>query len=71
LPFVCILDAEGQIRVHRNGPATPGHFLATIAAYREDLVVAVECIFTWYWGADVCAREGMISVGPRMWPGKT
>jgi predicted NBD/HSP70 family sugar kinase len=45
--YICILDAEGTIRVHRNGPATPEHFLATIAAYREDLVVAVECIFTW------------------------
>ena len=44
--YICVLDAEGQIRVHRNGPATPEHFLTTVAAYREDLVVAVECIFT-------------------------
>jgi len=44
--YICILDADGQIRVHRNGPATPEHLLATIAPYREDLVVAVECIFT-------------------------
>jgi len=60
--YVCVLDAEGQIRVHRNGPATPEHFLATIAPYREDLVVAVECIFTWYWLADLCAREGIAFV---------
>src|SRR5713101_4008361 len=57
--YICVLDAEGQIRVHRNGPATPEHFLATIAPYREDLVVAVECIFTWYWLADLCAKEGI------------
>ncbi len=44
--YICVLDAEGQVCVHRNGPATPEHFLKTIAAYREDLVVAVECIFT-------------------------
>ena len=44
--YICILDAAGTVRVHRNGPATPEHFLATIAAYRENLVVAVECIFT-------------------------
>ena len=31
--YICVLDAEGQIRVHRNGPATPEHFLTTIAAY--------------------------------------
>src|SRR2546425_6768099 len=60
--YICVLDAEGQIRVHRNGPATPEHFLATVAAYREDLVVAVECIFTWYWLADLCAREGIAFV---------
>jgi transposase len=60
--YICILDAEGKVRVHRNGPATPEHFLATIAAYREDLVVAVECIFTWYWVADLCAHEGIAFV---------
>ncbi len=60
--YICILDAEGTVRVHRNGPATPEHFLATIAAYREDLVVAVECIFTWYWVADLCAQEGIAFV---------
>src|SRR5438128_3536258 len=60
--YICVMDAEGQIRVHRNGPATPEHFLTTVAAYREDLVVAVECIFTWYWLADLCAREGIAFV---------
>src|SRR5574341_2552521 len=60
--YICILDADGQIRVHRNGPATPEHLLSTIAPYREDLVVAVECIFTWYWVADLCAREGLAFV---------
>ena len=60
--YICVLDAEGQIRVHRNGPATAEHFLATIAPYREDLVVAVECIFTWYWLADLCAQEGIAFV---------
>ncbi len=57
--YICVLDAEGKILVHRNGPATPEHLLATIAAYREDVVVAVECIFTWYWVADLCAQEGI------------
>jgi len=55
--YICLLDANGEILVHRNGPATPEHFLAVIAAYREDVVVAVECMFTWYWLADLCARE--------------
>jgi hypothetical protein len=37
--------------------ARPETFLKAIAPYRDDLVVAVECIFTWYWLADLCARE--------------
>ena len=60
--YICILDAEGTVRVHRNGPVTLEHLLATIAPYREDVVVAVECIFTWYWVADLCAQEGIAFV---------
>ena len=33
--------------------------LALIAPYREDLVISVECLFTWYWLADLCAEEGI------------
>lgn len=55
----CILDQTGTILVHKNLPTTPEAFLRIIAPYREDLVVAVECIFTWYWLADLCAKEGI------------
>lgn len=34
-------------------------FLPTIAPYRDDVVVAVECTSTWYWLADLCARRGI------------
>jgi transposase len=60
--YVCILGQEGQVLLHRNLPCDPERFLRTIAPYREDLVVAVECIFTWYWLADLCAREGIAFV---------
>ena len=56
--YVCILDAEGQVLVHKSLRSSPEEFLETVAPYREGLVVAVECIFTWYWLADLCAREG-------------
>jgi transposase len=26
---------------------------------QPQIVVAVECIFTWYWLADLCAQEGI------------
>ena len=42
--YVCILDAGGQVLVHRNVKSTPDAFLAVVASYREDLVVAAEGI---------------------------
>jgi transposase len=57
--YVCILDATGRVLVHRNVKATPAAFLEIVAPYRDDLVVAAECMFTWYWLADVCAAEGI------------
>ena len=60
--YVCILDATGQVLVHRNVPSTPEALLEVVAPYREDLVVAAECMFTWYWLADVCAAEGIAFV---------
>jgi transposase len=57
--YLCVLHQDGELLVHRNMPAGPEPFLKAIAPYREDLVVCVECIFTWYWLADLCTREGM------------
>jgi transposase len=42
---------------HRNMPTTPEIFLKAIAPYRQDLVVAVEGMFTWYWLAALCVQE--------------
>ena len=60
--YVCILDQAGTILVHKNLPTTPQAFLRIIAPYREDVVIAVECLFTWYWLADLCSKEGMAFV---------
>jgi len=60
--YVCVLDREGNVLLHRNIPCDRGLFLAALEPYRDDLVVAVECIFSWYWVADVCADEGIAFV---------
>ena len=57
--YVCILSQDGDILLHRNMQAAPEPFLKAMAPYRDGLVVAVECIFTWYWLADLCADEGI------------
>ncbi len=55
--YVCVLDRDGQVLVHRNLPAEPAALLACLAPYREDLVIGVECMFSWYWVADLCAEQ--------------
>jgi transposase len=57
--YVCIVRHAGAMLLHRNMQAAPEPFLKAIAPYRDGLVVAVECIFTWYWLADPGARDGI------------
>ncbi len=46
--YVCILDQHGEILVHRNMQTSPEAFLNVLAPYRQRIVVAVECMFTWH-----------------------
>jgi transposase len=56
--YLCILEHEtGKVLLHRNLRCEPAIFLRTIEPYRGDLLVGVECIFCWYWLADLCAQE--------------
>ena len=57
--YVCIMDRDGTILTHKNISAGPGALLAIIAPYRDDLVIGVECMFTWYWVADLCVQESI------------
>ena len=57
--YVCILDSDANILIHKNIPTNGKAFLKLIAPYREDIVVGVECMFSWYWLADLCAKEGI------------
>ena len=57
--YVCVLDSAGEIVLHRNINTERETFLAVIEPFREDVVVAVECMFTWYWIADLCAKEAL------------
>jgi hypothetical protein len=61
--YICIFDGTGQVLVHRNVPSTPAAFLKVVHPYRDgDLALAVECMFTWYWLADLCVTEGIAFV---------
>ncbi len=55
--YICILNQEGQTLIHKNIKATPEALITLIAPYREDLVIGVECMFAWYWVADLCREQ--------------
>jgi transposase len=55
--FVHVLDDKGVTRLERDLPASPAAFLDAVAPYRDGLVVGCECMFAWYWLADLCERE--------------
>jgi transposase len=57
--YVCIRTQAGETLLHRKMKATPEALLNVIAPYRPDIVVAVACMFTWYWLADLCAEEDL------------
>ncbi len=60
--YVCVLNAQGETLLHRNMPAESQHLDRALSRFDGDLVVAVECIFTWYWIADFCEDRGIAFV---------
>ena len=55
--YLCILNESGEIVLHTNIPAQPKPFLKAIQPFLNDLVIGVECMFSWYWLADLCLQE--------------
>jgi transposase len=60
--YVCIMNHAGEVLLHRNMKAAPAPLRKAIAPYRAGLVVAVACMFTWDWLADLWAHEGIAFV---------
>lgn len=54
---ICIIDQAGNVVLRTQIPADKQLLLDTLAPYRPDVVVAVECLFAWYWVADLCRAE--------------
>ena len=55
--YVHVLDARGQVRFDQDLPAGPEAFLQAVKPFRKDLVVGCECMFAWYWLADLCEDQ--------------
>ena len=54
---LCVLDQHGNTVYDKNLPAKPEPLLKALAPFRDDLILAAECMFAWYWVADLCATE--------------
>lgn len=59
---VCIIDGDGVVVLDRNIAADPRAFLRLIEPFRDGIVVGVECMFAWYWLADLCQEQELAFV---------
>lgn len=57
--YLCVIDAEGEVRVHHNIRTDPKAFLQALQPFREDVVGCGEGMCTWDWRADLCEDEGI------------
>ena len=61
--YVCVMDRQGQKRVHTNVRDNDFNlFLKLVAPYKHSLTVCCECMFGWYWLADACQNAGLTFV---------
>ena len=55
--YVCIIDDQGEKKVHQKINAEPAALLKLIEPYIGQIVIGVECMHCWYWVADWCAEQ--------------
>src|SRR5215207_2032784 len=55
--YTHVLDTTGKTVFAKDLPTDPAVFLDALAPFRPDLVVGAECMFSWYWLADLCEDE--------------
>ncbi len=46
--YVCIVNQAGKTLYHYDHPARTDSLFTVIKLYLPNIVIAVECIFTWY-----------------------
>ena len=57
--YVCILNQAGKVLVHKNIHTDPESLQKILEPYLTDIVISVECMFTWYWCADFCSQQNI------------
>jgi hypothetical protein len=54
--YICVINQSGDILLHKNIDCNADMLFDLLQPFLPDLVIAVECIFTWYWIADFCQQ---------------
>jgi hypothetical protein len=71
---VCVLDQTGNVVCQTQIPADKQRLLDTLAPFRPDVDVAVECLFAWYWNGKGERKRGQVRERKRgqvrFWNGK-
>ena len=57
--YVCVINNSGETVFHKNMACSTENLEFVTSTFGKDIVIGVECIFTWYWIADFCAENGI------------
>ncbi len=57
--YICVVDREGNVLKHRSLRCRGSDILRAIKPNEGRLTVAVECIYAWYWLADLCHQHAI------------
>ena len=57
--YICVINNIGETVFHKNMECSRDNLELVTNNFGKDIVVGVECIFTWYWVADFCAERGI------------
>ncbi len=60
--YLCIINDAGETVLHRNMKTQADTLAKAIKPFQEDIVISVECLFTWYWIADWCEQNDIAFV---------
>ena len=57
--YICVINIIGETVFHKNMECSRDNLELVTNTFGKDIVVGVECIFTWYWVADFCVEQGI------------
>ena len=57
--YVCVINNLGEKVFHKNMTCSVDNLEIITNTFGNDIVIGVECIFTWYWIADFCAERNI------------